>query len=529
MTIEPPTFPDRHFLPSIPATVFVGILAFVIFGFQEPLLNSDGDLARHLRHGEYMLQQHALIRFDPFSFTRPGQPFVGFEYGSQILYTLVNRAGGLAAVTVLAGILIATTYALVARYMLRRGVEPLLAALVTGAAMISGMGHWAARPHLVTMVAVLLLLELLSPLGKRRLWAFAPLFAIWANFHGGFTYGLIVIGIFLIGAGCEAVFSRSRAAWQDVRFFGAALAISAASTLIQPRPIAVYRHILAMFGDRYIIDHTNEFLSPNFHDPGTKLFLVVMLAAVSAAIVSRRRPSFTSIGFLIAGMYFALVHQRNATLFGLTALPLLAVQLDVDWRGLGLLRRTRLAFEAASRGAATSIWVLAACALAAVLSIAHGRIGGRQLLENRFSAREFPMAAVDQARAAGLTGRIFSDFAWGGYLLYAWPEQKVFIDGNTDFYGGALMREYGVIHDNLPGWHQLVERWGFSILIVSPKAPVASEIMHDGGWRYWYCDSTAVVLVRTDAVPASSAPAVAFNRARCAPVPKALQRPQAAS
>jgi hypothetical protein len=93
----------RHWLPSIPATVFVGILAFVIFGFQEPLLNSDGDLARHLRHGEWMLEHHRLITADAFSYTKAGQPFVAFEYGSQLIYALIHRGGGLAGVTLSPG------------------------------------------------------------------------------------------------------------------------------------------------------------------------------------------------------------------------------------------------------------------------------------------------------------------------------------------------------------------------------------------------------------------------------------------
>ena len=83
VTTADPRPARRHWLPSIPATVFVAILAFVIFGFQEPLLNSDSDLPRHLRLGEWMLQHHALIRIDPFSFSKPGQPFVACEYGSQ--------------------------------------------------------------------------------------------------------------------------------------------------------------------------------------------------------------------------------------------------------------------------------------------------------------------------------------------------------------------------------------------------------------------------------------------------------------
>src|SRR5215218_5773610 len=80
--------------PSIPAVVF-GLLAVVVpIALQTPLLNSDGDLARHLRHGRYMLEHGGLIRMDPFSFTRPGAPFVGFEYGSQLLYALAERLGG---------------------------------------------------------------------------------------------------------------------------------------------------------------------------------------------------------------------------------------------------------------------------------------------------------------------------------------------------------------------------------------------------------------------------------------------------
>jgi hypothetical protein len=473
------------------------VLGFVMFGFQEPLLNSDGDLARHLRHGEYMLQHHALIRADPFSYTKPGQPFVGFEYGSQLIYALVHRAGGLAGVTVFASLLIATAYALVARYMIRRGVEPLLAGLVVAAAMISGMGHWVARPHLITMVAVLILLELLAPLGKRRLWPFIPLFALWANLHGGFSYGLIVVGMYLAGAITDSVLTRKRSARDDVRFFSAALALSAVATLLHPRAIAVYRHIVSMFADKYIINHTGEFLSPDFHDSGSKLFLVVMLAAIAAATASRRRLSRTALIFLVIGIYFALTHQRNATLFGLTALPLMAVELDPEWRRLGILRGVRAGFEAASRGAATLAWVVPACALAIALLLARGRVAGHQLLDDRFSPKVFPVAAVERARAAGLSGRIFSDFAWGGYLLYAWPEQKVFIDGGTDFYGGKLMRQYAILYEDRPTWRSLVQSWDFSILLLRPTAPIATEIMQGAGWQYWYCDATAVVLVRT--------------------------------
>src|SRR5690606_7229989 len=99
--------------------------------------NADGDIARHLRHGLTMLERGGLIRHDPFSYTRPGEPFLAFEYGSQLLGAAAHQVGGLAAVAILAGAVIAAAYALVARFLIRQGVAPITAALVTfGAAFV---------------------------------------------------------------------------------------------------------------------------------------------------------------------------------------------------------------------------------------------------------------------------------------------------------------------------------------------------------------------------------------------------------
>jgi hypothetical protein len=495
----PRSAPARgHWLPSIPAIVFIGILVFVVAVFQEPLLNSDGDLARHLRHGEWMLQHRRLVTADPFSYTRGGQPFVAFEYGGQLAYAVAHRAGGLAAVTIFAALLIAAAYALLTRFMLRRGVEPLFAGLITTAAIITGMGHWLARPHLFTLVAVPLLLELLSPAGKWRTWPFAVLFAIWVNLHGGFVYGLVLIGIFLAAAAIDALRSpggplRSAA----VRRYAGALGLGAASALANPWGVGVYRHIVAMFGDHYIIDHTAEFASPDFHDLASKFFLLLLVGVLAAAFLGRKAPTLTVI-MTVAGVYLALVHQRNTALFGLTALPFIAIYLDPAWRSLRFFGGLRHGVETGAAGASTTGWVGMAAALALALGITHGRVGSRQWVVNAFSPDRLPLRAVSAARSARLSGRVFSDFGWGGYLLYAWPDQKVFIDGGTDFYGGGLMREYSIIRGVQPGWWDLVQRWNFALMIVSTEAPIASELTRDHGWRYWYCDPTAVVLLRGD-------------------------------
>jgi hypothetical protein len=496
-----PLAPRRIFRagpPSIPAVVFGVLAVFVPIGLQQPLLNSDGDLARHLRHGRYMLEHGALIHADPFSFTRAGAPFLGFEYGSQIIYALAERVGGLAGVAILAGLLVGLTYALVARFLLRRGVDPLLAYLTTILAALVGAGHWLARPHLFSFVAVVLLLELLERAPGKATLPFAALFAIWANIHGGFVYGWIVIGLYLAGSVGEVFLGHDRGAWNArVRYYATALLAGVGATLLTPHGLALHRHLVAFLGQQYLFDNTAEFTSPDFHEAGAKLFLGALLICMAALSLKEDRPSLPRLFVICAGTAFALVAVRNTALFGLTALPVVALHIDALWRRMPDPGGIRGRFEATAGKAATLVWTVPTGLLMLALALGHGRAGSFELIQDRFDAAVFPVAAVGKARKEHLQGHLFSEFAWGGYVDYAWPEQKVFIDGGTDFFGEELFREYSKIVRMRPGWRGLLAKWDITLLLLPREGSLTHEAVRDGRWRTWYCDSLAVVLQRT--------------------------------
>lgn len=487
--------------PSIPAILFITLAVFVPIVLQQPMLNSDGDLARHLRHGRYMLEHGGLIHTDPFSYTRSGAPFVGFEYGSQILYALSERVGGVAGVAILAGLLIGLTYALLARFLLRRGVEPLLAYLTTILAALAGAGHWLARPHLFTFVAVVLLMALLERAPNKPLLPFIALFGIWTNIHGGFVYGWILIGLYLIGSLGEVFLSSERAEWvARVRYYAIALVAAVGATLLNPRGLALHRHLFDHLNQRYLFDNTAEFTSPDFHELGAKVFLAVLLICIAALSLKRTRPAMPRLLVICAGTAFALTAVRNISLFCLTALPLVALHMDEAWRRLPDPRGFRRRFEATSGRSATVIWALPAVAFMLMLAVGHGRVGSAQLIDDRFDPTVFPIAAVRQARSAHLEGHLFTEFIWGGYIDYAWPEQKIFIDGGTDFFGEDLLRQYAKIKLLGPGWRGLVSKWDISLMVLRRRSSLAHELVRDGRWHPWYCDSLAVVLRRADRV-----------------------------
>jgi len=488
---------SRSGTPSLPALVFLIWSLAVAFGAGTRLLNADGDTARHLRHGETILSTGHLIRADSFSFTRPGAPFVGFEYGSQVLLAGAHRLGGLAGVVIWSALLIALTYALLTRFLLRRGVEPGFAYLVvTVGAVLSSM-HWAARPHLVTQLLVVILLELLDRDEGPPLWQIALLFVIWANLHGGFLFGLILIGLFAAGHLAAALIGAAdrTASLARARTLGISLLIGAAASFANPYGAALPLHVVGFFGQDFIQQATSEFQSPGFRDLGTRLFLLALLGGIAGLAWVRERIALPRLVVILALTAFALMARRNIALWALAALPLLAVHFDPVARKLPEPPRFRKSFAETKNGS-TWPWVAAATAPLLALALLHGRVGSLQLVPNAFRPTTFPGEAMARARTEKLEGRIFTQFTWGGYQLYAWPEQKVFIDGGTDFYGEDLLRQYLDIWTLQPGWREELTDWDISIAILPPHSRLAAELLREPGWHELRRDSTAVTLRR---------------------------------
>jgi hypothetical protein len=489
----------RRLQPSLFDFVFVLWVTVIPIALGNRLLSTDGDLPRHLRLGEWMIANRAMLTVDNFSFTRGGQPFVAFEWGSEVIYAAVHRLGGLAGVAVLAGMVLAFTYALLIRFLLSHKVEPLLAYLTVMAAALLGASHWVARPHLFTMLLVVILLTRLEEVDQRPLWWFAPLFWVWSNIHGGFVYGLLLIGMYVAGDLVEWLINRRSPVWRNrLGYHGLALLLAIGGVILNANGYRLFVHLVAFFGQPLLMEKTQEFNSPDFHVLNGKLFLYALLIILTGLALTRRRPSAPHLFVLLGNIAFSLQAQRNVELFALTALPLMAWHLDPDWGKVPGLGRIRRAFaqesDAQYRGVPSVIFSVEVV----VLALFGARVGGREIITSEFDPKIFPVAAVARAREEKLTGRIYSEFIWGGYILYAWPEQQVFIDGGTDHYGEALVQQHIQLATLQPEWRDVLTHWNISLALLATDAPLAHELVREPGWRVRFCDPTAVLLERSD-------------------------------
>jgi hypothetical protein len=119
---------------------------------------------------------------------------------------------------------------------------------------------------------------------------------------------------------------------------------------------------------------------------------------------------------------------------------------------------------------------------------------------------------------------MFNTYGWGGFLVWVWPEKKVFTDGRFPqimHQGRTLLEEYYDFYlpDKLPG--QLDKHDIGLVLISRPKAlelkwyeewlysfneadkepanrPLADHLGASADWRLAYQDDTSLVYVKKD-------------------------------
>jgi len=488
--------------------LFLLAYSFTLFIRGPFLFAGDGDPGRHIRLGRYMLEHGAIPHIDLFSHTMQGQPFIPFEWLSEVTFAVADRWAGLTGVAILTALLFAGAVTLTYVAIHRSGVAAPIAFSFGFLALLLQAIHVHPRPHmfttLFTALFVLVLLEVRKGASVRWLLVLPACMAAWVNLHGGFLVGFIVLGAFTVDsilagrAAPEETAARHRALWL-VGILAACFLVSFAN----PAGWELWPHTTGYLRETYLVDFTEEYKSPDFHDALMKVFLFALLLGTTALALLRSRIALLGLALWLIFSAFSLHSTRNIPLFAVVCTPWLALWVDALIRQTAPLlpRVKKLArwSEAVDRtDASVHGWAFAVLAFL-LLSKAGLDRGAEGTFA--FDPGKFPVAAVAELRDSGFAppGPVYNEFIWGGYLLYAWPEVPVFIDGQTDFYGESLTREYRDIRFIQPGWLDRLRERRIAWVIIPPEAPLASALELLDSWKVVYADDTAVVLVSTTA------------------------------
>lgn len=491
----------RWLVPSYGAILFLTALVNVLVLRAASLFATDGDGARHLRLGHEILRQGAIPKVDMLSHTREGAPIVLHEWLSEVLLALADTAAGLSGVAVLTAFLFAIGVLAVYKAADELGATRPLALAGGVLALLLQSIHLLPRPHLFTTAfaaAYLVLLVRFARTGRRALLApLPPLMLVWANTHGGFLLGITLVAAFLVGAllGSREFVAGRRAA----KPLGVTLVVCLAATLLTPAGAALWAYTVGHLGtDRLLIAITHEFQSVDFHQGYGKLFFLALFAAPALWMTGRVRVTWLGAGLYLFFAASALHSARNIPLFALIVLPWLAVwtkqALEAGGETAGAVVRRMKRMDEADRRLRPWGWA------AGVFGIVAGALGPWATLY-QFGPAAFPVRAVENLDRRDTTGPVFNQMHWGGYLLYTRPDIPVFIDGQTDFYGEALSREYLAALLGGPEWREVLNEHGVTWTLIATGEPLVQLLDLAPEWQRIYEDGVATIHRRREPVP----------------------------
>jgi hypothetical protein len=476
-------------MPSMTSWLWLIILLILLAQpWRTMMVASDGDACMHWRVGEWMLEHKEIIRGDVFSHTRFGAPIVSKEWLSEIIFAVAGRCAGLYGVAVVGALLIATSFALLHRQLLRDGNDAFVAVGITLLAAGAACAHWLARPHAFSFLMAVLwhgALRRFESTGKARPLAvgLCLLTLLWVNLHGGYLAGFLVLAAYWL----DAVIQRNR------RKLGALTAVGllcGVASLLNPNGYKLHVHNIQFLQSDFFKNWLAEYQSMNFHGSEALGFLLWLALLFLTFALCRPKLSAASLLVLISWTYFALYAGRNIPLLAIFSAPIIAPVLSETMR-----KRTRAFSERFSliAGRGRGWPVVAAAAILTVVFVPR---------PVNLPADRWPVAAVQfiQQHPDQFVGNMFNQYMWGGYLMQVLPEHKVFVDGRADFYGETLAKEFNDITMLHPNWLQVLEKYDVSWTLMPADHQLNVVLALIPEWKRVYADTVSVIYRRLPAV-----------------------------
>jgi len=103
--------------------------------------------------------------------------------------------------------------------------------------------------------------------------------------------------------------------------------------------------------------------------------------------------------------------------------------------------------------------------------------------------RFLPIKAVDYLNENNPPGPMFNSYNWGGYLMFAAPQYKVFIDGRTDLYGDFLSTYYDTAQ-GWEGWQNILDQYDIRLVVVEATSGLADVLRKSPDWTLAYEDES---------------------------------------
>jgi hypothetical protein len=467
--------PMRGLLP-----LSVGAFVYALLFLAGDRLLLDPDTQWQITVGQWILDNHTVPETDVYSFTMRGQPWISTQWLAQVVYAKVYAWFGWSGPVVLAAAASAATFVLLTRFLSRQLSEIATLVFVTTALALTAP-HILARPHVLALPIMVAWIGALIGAADRHgapSFRLLPLMVLWANLHGGFVFGLVMIAPIALDAVLNAPAASRRSLVLRWAAFAVAALVASCCTPYGWNALLASQKILALGSALPLI---TEWRPADF---GTiRPFEICLLAGIGFVLFRGIKLPPLRILLLLGLIHMALAQGRAAEILALLAPLVVATPLA---RQIGGPDVAGSAEATPGRGV-----LFAGVAIALVM----GTLAFASMHRFVPNTRNSPVAGVTELKKLNLA-RVFNDYDFGGYLIASGVAP--FIDGRTELYGEKFFVDHNAASglmepENL---FRLLDEYKIEGTLMRTQSAATKLLDHLDGWQKVYADDVSTIHVR---------------------------------
>ncbi len=502
----------------------------------------DLDFWWHLKQGEFIYTTHSIPAKDEFSSTTYVADRIAKEVASaanfvqpppenktdfwiknnlklawfaQLLFYIIYHFLGIPGIAVYKSCVFAAAFLAAYLTMLKRGSAPLASFLVLALIAVIAVDFNYTRPQIFSFLIFPCMLYALYDFraGGRTLYGLPILMVLWANLHGGFILGVIVLIVFTLAETTKYMIH----AWfhlpalhslelRDLKKLLIVTLLSTAASLLSPNGYEPFLFPLVQMHS--VFRAIEEYRRPMLYEYHAYWGMLAMVVLSSIVAGVRRRLDLTELAVAALVILASFNGLRFIPFLAFGTAPFLSFALTSASRWMaqtGLLSTIVKKLPGPTQGARLLVPLL----ICAILLVTIARdISSGGVLRAEVRERWYPSGAVAFIRQIAPQGNMLNQFNWGGYLIWTLgPRYKTFVDGRCTsenaflHYGYILTAEAGVDPSH-PLWKRLLEAYGVNFILVSAVStaggihPLVDRLYVDPEWELVFADGKALIFLR---------------------------------
>lgn len=486
-------------------TLFVGLIGIVfVLMASRPLWHTD--LWDHLNYGQNILQTKAVSATEPLMRLCRGVSMINIPWLAQVGLAALNERFGLTVLQFVYASLIALSLAVISYRAVKMSHSAFGGILAAGIFLKVNLDQLLViRPQLAGVVFYCIVVAWM--LGRRRhsklTWLGLPLmFALWANVHGSFSMGLLLMGIAGIGrfADVLAISKSLRVALLDREFHRTILLtqLCSAAVLLNPSGIAIYPEVMNVAGNPNI-ESMFEWDALTLRTSQGQSAAAAALLAIMAIKLSPRR---MHCGEMLALVTTGLLAAWSARMLNWWA-PLVGIVTGTHL--IAAMRKTTKWMQNPQPGKATGllslvnagiVWILFALTPFGIQMV-HGRVPDAQ----RMVSRETPLATVAYLETMENLPRgiAFVPAEWAGYVMNRGPKSlEPMVNLHVHVTPEQVWNDYIRMINGPSDWDGLMNEYGINLAVVDKDRQPAllKKFKESPEWTSKYEDRQGAVFVR---------------------------------